>query len=169
MSISTNFMEEGLMKEVKLTNSDLVALVDDEDYEYTLGYKWHLSRSKNSKTYYAFTHVRDEKEKRLTLSLHRFIMCAAKGVEIDHKDLDGLNNQRSNLRVATRPQQSYNRDKLSNNSVGYKGVSVNGNKFSARIRANGVSKYLGVFNTALDAHEAYKAAAKELHKEFARY
>ncbi|WP_415869671.1 HNH endonuclease [Burkholderia ubonensis] len=88
---------------------------------------------------------------------------------VDHRDRDALNNRLSNLRLATYTQNVHNRPKLPSNKSGYKGVFYNkrARKFQASIRINGAQKYLGSFDSAKEAHEAYCQAANELHGEFA--
>jgi hypothetical protein len=90
--------------------------------------------------------------------------------EIDHADLDGLNNRIGNLREATRAENGCNRGINSNNKSGYKGVSWSKQrgKWQARIMLDYRTKFLGLFDTAESAHAAYVAAATELHGEFAR-
>jgi hypothetical protein len=89
--------------------------------------------------------------------------------EIDHIDGDSLNNNRSNLRAATRAQNSQNRSKQKNNASGIKGVSLDKrrSKWLAQIQSDGTHYYLGRFDTKEDAAEAYRKAANKLHKEFA--
>jgi HNH endonuclease len=90
-------------------------------------------------------------------------------VEIDHINGDGLDNRLSNLRHASRQQNSCNRRCGKNNSLGIKGVfPYKGGKFRARIRANGKLIDLGVFNTPEEGQAAYIEAAKAHHGEFAR-
>ncbi len=90
--------------------------------------------------------------------------------EVDHKDLNGLNNKWTNLREATRAQNVVNRRALSTNLLGVKGVSrvKKTGKFIALISVGGSTWGLGTFKTAEEANAAYEAAAKGLHGEFAR-
>jgi len=88
--------------------------------------------------------------------------------DIDHIDGDGLNNIRSNLRAATRSQNLYNRGKTKNNTSGIKGVSWDKgcSKWRSQIQSNGTHYHLGSFDTKEEAAEAYREAAKKVHKEF---
>jgi hypothetical protein len=90
--------------------------------------------------------------------------------EIDHKDGNGLNNQRSNLRVTLHGKNSMNRRCNKNNSTGFKGVRFSKfhGKFQAQIQFCGTKKHLGYFFTPEEAHAAYKTAAIRFHGEFAR-
>lgn len=87
-------------------------------------------------------------------------------VEIDHKNSNGLDNRRENLRSATHQQNCANRP--AQNKTGYKGVRFTRGKFEAQITTNGRAQYLGRFVNAEDAAKAYDIAAKETFGEFAR-
>lgn len=146
------------MKTIPLTKGQ-VALVDDSDYEELSKFKWVAIASK-----YTFYAIRRTGGK--NISMHRQILS---GSLIDHKDGNGLNNQRSNLRVATRSQNGANRRRDETNTTGFKGVHRHRDAFCAQIWINGVQKYLGRFPTPEKAHEAYKSAATKLYGEFARF
>jgi hypothetical protein len=89
---------------------------------------------------------------------------------IDHRDGDASNNRWNNLRRATRSQNNANRRRPRHNTSGYKGASLCGRsgKWRATIRRNGKTIYLGRFETAQEAHEAYVKAARKLFGKFAR-
>lgn len=88
-------------------------------------------------------------------------------IEIDHKNTITADDSLDNLREATRQQNNANRGASASNCSGYKGVRQNGRKFYARIKVNGCQIYLGTYNTAEEAAEAYLKAAKEHFGEFA--
>lgn len=90
--------------------------------------------------------------------------------EIDHIDVSRRNNRWANLREATRRQNQANTPKQSNNTSGFKGVSFQRgvNKYRARIKAHGKKMSLGCFDTAEEAHLAYRSAAERIWGEFAR-
>jgi hypothetical protein len=90
---------------------------------------------------------------------------------VDHINNIKYDNRIENLRAASRVENNSNRLINSNNTTGFKGVSFHKltNKFQAYINTKGTRKYLGLFNTAEEAHEAYKKAAIELHGEFANF
>lgn len=80
-------------------------------------------------------------------------------VQIDHDNRDRTDNRKSNLVIATAETNAKNRKKRSDNSTGYTGVSIaSSGKFVARL----ANKYLGTFDTALDAHNA-REAVKHTH------
>tara|TARA_R110002096_G_scaffold378564_1_gene572647 strand:- start:525 stop:1028 length:504 start_codon:yes stop_codon:yes gene_type:complete len=93
--------------------------------------------------------------------------------EIDHIDGDTHNNKLSNLRVCSRSENAKNKKRYYNNTTGYKGVTRESYRgevrsYRASIQNEGVRIHLGMFDTAVDAAQAYNTAAKRLHGEFAR-
>lgn len=86
----------------------------------------------------------------------------------DHINTIRSDNRISNLRECTASQNGMNRAAQSNNIVGLKGVSRHMAKFKSRICVNGNVKYLGVFVTPEEAHEAYRKASLKYHGEFSR-
>jgi hypothetical protein len=143
------------MAEVPLTQGK-VALVDDEDYEYLSQFKWYAQKSET--TWYAARHPTKNK----TVRMHRVLMDDPQGLEVDHEDRDGLNNQRYNLRVATHAQNGRNRRPHTNKTSGYKGVYWQ--KASGRWI---VQIQLGSYDTAEEAARMYDEAARRYHGEFA--
>ena len=120
------------MKEIPLTQG-YVALIDDEDYELVSKYKWHVRVCNTNK--YANSNVQ---KKRTTMSMHRLIMGFPVGLQIDHCDHNGLNNQKSNLRVCTKDENNRNRIIGKNKSSKYKGVCWHKatKKWMSRIKLN---------------------------------
>lgn len=151
------------MKEIPLTKGK-VALVDDADYPVLAAVKWHCTSNG-----YAARRVFDRPYGRIVL-MHRVIMGAGAHVVVDHRDLDHLNNQRHNLRLATVSENQFNRQVQVNNRSGYKGVSFCQpvKKWRARIKAGDKEVIIGYFNTPLEAAQAYDATAKVMHGAFAR-
>ncbi len=92
-------------------------------------------------------------------------------IEVDHIDGDKLNNKINNLRAASTRQNQWNSKKPITNTSGYKGAfwHINKKKWISAIKVNKKLIHLGTYKTAEEAHEAYKAAALELHGEFARF
>ena len=85
---------------------------------------------------------------------------------IDHINGDKRDNRLFNLREATRSENGCNRGKGKANSSGFKGVDLWCGKWRARIKKHGKSVFLGYFEIAEKAHEAYCDAAKEIHGNF---
>ena len=91
------------------------------------------------------------------------------GLLPDHKDRNGLNNTRENLRYATEAQNLQNRGMPKNNTSGYKGVMwcENKNKWRVQIKANNKRISLGYYSCIIKAAKAYNKAAIKYHGEFA--
>jgi hypothetical protein len=132
------------------------ALVDDEDYEELMKYKWRV----NSVGYAV---------RGYSISMHRLIMNCDKGLLVDHINHEPLDNQKRNLRICTTSQNGMNRVPKKGGTSKYKSVYFNkaAKKWRASIMINGKSIHLGTFNTELEAAQAYNAKAKELFGEFA--
>lgn len=157
------------MRVIELTRGQ-VAIVDDDDFDRVAQYKWQYIKSVKSDNGYATRMAyMGYREKRKVILMHRFIINASSNMEVDHKNNNGLDNRKENLRLATTSQNRFNRKTLSNNTSGVKGVIVDPeypNKFVARISSNGKNKYLGRFTDIEKAREAYNNAALQLHGEF---
>lgn len=154
---------DGLV-EIPLTRGK-VALIDEADAERVLRHKW-TALPKSDGKWYARRAVMGKDKVHRTIYLHRFILDAPKGIHVDHWNGDGLDNRRSNLRLATRTQNAFNRG--ARNVIGLKGVSRNGSGYRAAITAYRITHHLGTYGTAEEAARAYDAKAVELHGEFAR-
>lgn len=139
------------------------ALVDDADFDTLTQFRWHITGAG-----YAAGFVRVNGT-RLRVYLHRYLLDAQPGQIVDHIDGDPLNNTRANLRLVTRAQNQWNR-KAQQNASGYKGVSWHrlNRKYYARIQVHNRRYFLGYFETAQEAADAYDAAAQQLHGEHAR-
>lgn len=139
-------------------------LVDDEDYESISKHKWYAQKDRNA--YYAVR--RDGKRRR---KMHRQIIgLPYDDIRIpDHIDHNGLNNQRYNLRIATRSQNSANRRSRKNATSKYLGVSIDrlDKSWQVHVVKEGVQTYVGVFKNEVDAAIAYNKAASRIHGEFA--
>ena len=138
------------------------SIVDDDDFEKINQYKWYVLKCTHS--FYA---VRRESGR--PLLMHRQIMGLECDKQVDHINHNGLDNRKSNLRIATCSQNQHNRRLQINNKSGYKGVSwtKHKNKWRANIRLNGKDIHLGYYENLIDAALAYDDAAKKYHEDFA--
>jgi hypothetical protein len=142
----------------------LFAIIDDEDYHLVQNYKWRLTSSGYA---VAPTGSGDN-----IIFMHHLAMGVLRGTEVDHINLDRLLNIRSNLRIATHLQNTYNRGVYSNNKTGYKGVFYDlhyKKKYRAYISADKRRIYLGEYETATEAATAYNEAALKYHGKFAYF
>lgn len=150
------------MKTIELTQGK-VALVDDEDFDYLNQWNWCATSRKNRRRWYACR--RDGSQ---MLFMH-VVISGIKGA--DHKDNDGLNNQRNNLRPANASQNGGNRGKgVGKKTSKFKGVcwDKSKNKWMASIHFNYKGIFLGRFHKEKDAALAYDAAARKYFGEFAK-
>ena len=149
------------MKEIQLSQQ-LTAVVDDEDYAELMKHRWCVRRGnggfwvaiRNSNGY-------DPKEGPRQYQMHREIMKAPRGVEVDHINGDTLDNRRANLRLATRSQNLANRRAFSN--TGYKGVTRYKNdptRFTLQ--------FAKVYTSAEEAAQMYDKITRLVNGEFAR-
>lgn len=138
-------------------------MIDDGDFEAVSKYKWHYSSG------YAKRNGMVHGKKRI-LRMHHMIVPLRDGFMIDHKNGDGLDNRRDNLRLVTKSQNMMNMATTVASKSGYKGVSWHkyANKWRAYIVKNYRQINLGLFDDKLDAVRAYNQAAKIYHGEYAR-
>lgn len=104
-------------------------------------------------------------------SLHRLIMKVTNSkINIDHRDGNGLNNQKYNLRICSQSDNAKNQKLSRINSTGFKGVHYfkQYNKFMAQITVNYKKVFLGYYDDKTEAAKAYNIAAIKHHGEFAQ-
>jgi len=153
------------MKEIRLTQGYLT-LVDDEDFEYLSQWKWYAIRT--GRNMYATRNESSLQKK--TIYMHREIIGNIEnGFGVDHIDHNSLNNQRSNLRVASRAENLRNSRSGIGSSSKYIGVSFYKmyRKWRAQIMVNGKNKHIGYFESEIDAAKARDKSAIIHHKDFA--
>lgn len=156
------------MQKIPLTRGKF-AMVDDEDYDFLNQWKWNAHRGAN--TFYATRGVWiKERKKMKEVAMHRVILGLTDSkIHVDHKDHNGLNNQKENIRRATPSQNCANIKPKEGKTSKFLGVSkrTDNGKWKAEIRKNNIGYRLGTFNNEVDAAKAYNEAAKKLHGEFA--
>ncbi|MBN6739850.1 HNH endonuclease [Acidithiobacillus sp. MC6.1] len=156
------------MKKITLTQG-LFCTIDDTDEELISDYKWCARRDAGGHAY-AVTGTRKACGLWSTIRMHRLIMDPQPGLEVDHIDGNGLNNCRSNLRIASHSENGRNSHLHKDSASGYKGVSWHrkDRAWRARITVNGEHIFLGNYRSQEEAHEAYCVASARFHGEFGR-
>ena len=164
------------MKKIALTRGKY-ALVDNEDYEYLMQWKWNAQNNSSKYTFYALRTCYDNGKK--TVRMHR-ALCDRYGIEdydeLDHIDRNGLNNQKENLRVSTRGENCHNRRNWGKYPKGVdrhisrhklKGGNVKEYiTYRSRINVNGKSIHLGGFKTVSEAEQCYNKAAVKYYPNY---
>lgn len=130
-----------------ITNKHEEILVDDEDYVILSQHHWYVTNG------YAITTIDDKK-----VRMHRLIMDAPKGLEVDHINGNRIDNRRSNLRLVTRQQNGKNLGINPRNKSGVTGVYWHDNRWCAHICVDGKDIYLGRFQTLYQAAKVRKEA-----------
>lgn len=156
------------MKTIPLTKG-YEAIVDDEDYEFLMQWKWTAVIDRSGRVY-ATRHARKHEGNSSSRRMHRVICATRDGMETDHKNGNTLDNRRDNLREATRIQNMRNRALHKNNTSGHKGVGWHSKigKWQARISVNKRRINLGFFIEKEDAAAAYMSRAAIEFGEFNR-
>jgi hypothetical protein len=156
----------------KLTQNK-IGIIDAEDWDKIKNHNWYTE--KGNSTFYVVTNINKGKHQS-QLRLHRLITNENNPeVFIDHKDFNGLNNKKNNLRKCTRNQNLQHSRKYKNTKNKFKGVCLMRTKrkekvyfyWVSQIRFNKKLLYLGTYKTELDAALAYNNKAKELFGDFA--
>ena len=140
------------------------AIVDAEDYGRLNQYKWHVC--KNRRAEYA---VRGSGPK--NIKMHRLLLNAPPHLLVDHRDRNGLNNRKANLRLCTNKENTRNSRPNLKGSSRFKGVSWHKKtkKYNATIQKNGKRYSLGCYADEIEAAVVYDIKAMELFGEFAYF
>ncbi len=147
--------------EVKLYDNDLKekarAIIDLDDVERCKEYKWTLRNDDYVASKKNYNHIK----------LHRFIARTPKGLHTDHINKNRLDNRKSNLKICTQQENNKNKGMYKTNKSGYRGVDIRVFKdrtvYDAGMRFEGVSYYLGRFNTLEEAIKARREGEKQFY------
>lgn len=144
-------------------------LVDSEDYPILSRHSWYIIGHSNGMLYATTKMKTDMTSIKRCLFMHHLILGSS--AITDHRDRNTLNNQKHNLRPATRCENEWNKAKQKTSggkpcTSQYKGVSLCHGRWRAQIKRNGVLHLLGEFRNEIDAARAYNRKAEELSGEF---
>lgn len=149
----------------------LFALIDSQDVEEVGKHSWSAHTSRHAGriyTSYAATAIKDIHGKYRYKALHAFIVQTQSGQHTDHRNGNGLDCRRANLRSCTPGQNQCNYRLRSLNTSGFRGVwPSNNGRWQSAIKINKQTFHLGTFDTAEEAAKAYRLAAASRHGEFA--
>lgn len=143
-------------------------MVDDEDYEMLVGYRWYASINKfpNDKVYVYAKHMLPSiNGKRSEERMHQLVMDVPHGMHIDHIDGNTLNNQKNNLRIVTNRENNMNRHQKKASK--YHGITwaKREQRWIAQAQVNGIHKHIGSFRSEEEAHQAYLAYVMPLENK----
>ncbi len=149
------------MRYIELTQGKH-AIIDDEDFDLVNVYTW--CALKKGGNWYVSSHKHNK-----ILYIHRLIMNPKKNEQVDHKNGDGLDNRKQNLRICNNQQNAFNAKGRQKTSK-YKGVSwfKQTKRWRTVIMLNKKQIHIGYFEDEIEASKAYNKKAKELFGEFAR-
>lgn len=156
-------------EQIQLTQGKF-ALVDRKDYEWLMQWKWAVSKATRGGFYAKRVSKRDENGKQHNIYMHREILGAQSGQEVDHISGESLDNRRSNLRLCTHRENLYNSRSHCDAKSRFKGVTwdKSRHKWMALIYYKGKQHNLGRFDSEKDAALAYNRASTAYHGKFAR-
>ena len=157
---------------IPLTRGE-VSLVSPEDFEGLARFKWYADICRGGRQKYAVrgTAKTETGHRQRKVRMHRQILCAPPGLQVDHINGDTLDNRRANLRLCSNAENARNqRRPFGKKSSVFKGVCWNREhgRWVAYIKVDGRKIHLGYFDFETGAALAYDGAAQEYFGEFAR-
>lgn len=145
----------------KIVLTNIFAVVDDEDFERISSNKWYVMKLYHFDTEILYARRYEGSPRRgnhRAILMHREILGATSSVQkVDHKDGDGLNNTKGNIRICTHSENMSNRKVSYKKSIQYLGVILDrkSSKYMAAMKLNGVVYKTPLFNTPELAAVAY--------------
>ena len=156
------------MKEIKLGKSGKVTIVDDEDYDYLMQWKWFAHRSYATNDFYVCRKsLKKDGIRGKMIMMHRVIMNTPVGLVVDHINHNTLDNRKSNLRNCTISQNQMNRNPRGVSKYLGVGFKKQIGKFDAKIKVNKKAIHLMYSYDEKEAARAYDKAALKYYGEFA--
>lgn len=143
-----------------------ITIIDQSDLLLVEQFKWHALKARRT----VYVQTKGSAANGFTRTyLHRLLLGAASGQLVDHRNHNGLDNRRANLRLCSPAENVANSGVCSRNTTGYRGVIRYKDRFRARIGTRSTPGYqhLGYFDDIWDAAQAYNAAAVERYGDFA--
>lgn len=162
------------MKVISVTSKKLGRhdiLVDDQDFDLVSKYNWHINKVRDSDLMYAKTNVYNYTTKKSKgISMHRLILGFPDKV-VDHKNNNGLDNRRSNIRTCEQNQNAANQKLIqTNNTTGFRGIVFEPKKKLYRVQIGYKYKRIrgGRFKSIIAAAKKYNDLAIQYFGEFAK-
>lgn len=146
------------------------AQVDDDMYPFLIHWKWSVVFAQDVDGLFYATRGGSINGKAISVRMHRFILgITDPKIEVDHKDHNGLNNQRQNLRYGSKSQNQSNYTSTKGSTSKYLGISwcATYSRWVTQIRIDGKGKFIGAFKDEIEAAKAYDRVAKEKRGEWA--
>jgi hypothetical protein len=139
---------------------NVACLIDEEDLELVSRFIWFADRRK-------FVAYAKTLSRRVNTTMHRLVMKAKKGQQVDHINGDGLDNRKQNLKLSTGSSNQQNAHNKRRSISGYRGVyPSSNNKWRTQLTHKKKRYHLGVYETTLEAAIAYDNAADSLYGPF---
>lgn len=154
------------MKRINLGHGKY-AKVDDEDYSYLSEFRWSCVDGYAVRSEYVSR--AGGRQRNRHIRMHRAILSAPVGLEVDHINRDRLDNRKRNLRLCSHGENQRNGSIRRDNTSGYVGVTYHRPRgtWQARLRFSGKRVTIGYFSSPTDAAKARDAYIDSIKDEFA--